>query len=52
VTFVHEVFGLSISRGCAALQLSRTTFMYKPVPRDDMPLIAVLLELVDRYPRC
>lgn len=49
--FVHEEHGLSVSKACGALRLSRTVFAYKPSPRDDMPVVAALLELVERYPR-
>lgn len=49
--FVREEHGLSVSKACAALRLSRTVYTYKPSPRGDMPVIAALLELVERYPR-
>lgn len=49
--FVREEHGLSVSKACAALRLSRTVFAYKPSPRDNMPVITTLLELVERYPR-
>lgn len=49
--FIHEEHGLSVNKACGALGLSRTVFAYKPSPRDDMPVIAALLELVERYPR-
>ena len=42
---------MSATRACAALRLSRTVFVYKPSPRDDMPVISTLLELVETYPR-
>lgn len=51
VQFVCEEHGLSISRACTALRMSRTVFAYKPSPRDDMPVISALLGLVERYPR-
>ena len=38
VHFVCEEHGLSISRACTALRMSRTVFAYKPSPRDDMPV--------------
>lgn len=49
--FVHEEHGLSVSKACAALRLSRTVFAYKPSPRDDLPVVTALLELVERHPR-
>ena len=42
---------MSISKACAVFRLSRTVFAYKPSPRDDMPIVTALLELVDAYPR-
>jgi putative transposase len=51
VCFAHDEHGLSVSKACSALRLSRTVFAYRPSPRDDMPLITALLELVEKYPR-
>ena len=42
---------MSISKACAALRLTRTVFVYQPSPRDDLPVITALLELVEAYPR-
>ena len=33
------------------MRLSRTVFVYRPKPTDDMPIIDALLALADRYPR-
>lgn len=49
--FVREEHGLSVTRACETLRLSRTVFAYRPSPRDDMPLITALLELVEKHPR-
>jgi putative transposase len=51
VMFIHEEHGLSISRTCSALRISRTVFAYRPPPRDDESVIKALLELVEKYPR-
>lgn len=49
--FVHEEHGLSVSKACTALRISRSVFLYKPTPRDDSLVITTLLELAERYPR-
>lgn len=49
--FVHEEHGLSVSKACTALRISRSMFLYKPTPRDGSLVITTLLELVERYPR-
>ena len=49
--FVHEEHGLSVSKACTALRISRSVFLYKPAPRDDSLVITTLLELAERYPR-
>lgn len=51
VLFVHEEHGLSVSKACTALRISRSVFLYKPTPRDDSLVITTLLELAERYPR-
>ena len=51
VLFVHEEHGLSVSKACTALRISRSMFLYKPTPRDGSLVITTLLELVERYPR-
>lgn len=51
VLFVHEEHGLSVSKTCTALRISRSMFLYKPTPRDGSLVITTLLELVERYPR-
>ena len=47
VCFVHEEHGLSISKACASLRLSRAVFMCQPSPRDDLPVIEALLDLAE-----
>lgn len=49
--FVHEEHGLSVSKACTALRISRSVFLYKPTPRDGSLVITTLLELAERYPR-
>lgn len=49
--FVHEEHGLSVSKACTALRISRSMFLYKPTPRDGSLVITTLLELAERYPR-
>ena len=49
--FVHEEHGLSVSRACTALRISRSAFLYKPTPREHSLVITTLLELAERYPR-
>ena len=45
VLFVQEEHGLSVSRVCTALRMSRSVFVYKPTPRDDTPVVTALLEM-------
>ena len=49
--FGHEEHGLSVSKACTALRISRSMFLYKPTPRDGSLVITTLLELAERYPR-
>ena len=49
--FVHEEHGLSVSKACTALRISRSMFLYKPTLRDGSLVITTLLELAERYPR-
>lgn len=49
--FVHEEHGLSVSKACTALRISRSMFLYKPTSRDGSLVITTLLELAERYPR-
>ena len=45
--FVHEEHGLSVSKACTALRVSRSMFLYKPTPRDGSLVITTLLELAN-----
>ena len=45
--FVHEEHGLSVSKACTALRISRSMFLYKPTPRDGSLVITTLLELAN-----
>ena len=47
--FVHEEHGLSVSKACTALRISRSMFLYKPTSRDGSLVITTLLELAERY---
>ena len=49
--FVHEGHGLSVSKACTALRMSRSVFVCKPAPRDDSLVITTLPGLAERYPR-
>ena len=51
VLFVHEGHGLSVSKACTALRMSRSVFVCKPAPRDDSLVITTLPGLAERYPR-
>ncbi|SIO39662.1 putative transposase [Halodesulfovibrio marinisediminis DSM 17456] len=42
---------MSVRRSCAALNQWRSVYSYKPAPRDDTPVIELLLQLAERYPR-
>ena len=42
---------MSILQACRTLSLSRTVYFYKPDTRRDEPVILVLAELTERYPR-
>lgn len=43
--------GMSVRRSCAALNQWRSVYSYKPAPRDYTPVIELLLQLAERYPR-
>lgn len=43
--------GLSIRQACAAIGLQRSVYHYRPDQRRDDPVIEVLAELAERYPR-
>ncbi|BFT83934.1 hypothetical protein GVv1_47260 (plasmid) [Enterobacter pseudoroggenkampii] len=42
---------MSIRQACRTLSLSRTVYFYQPDTRRDEPVIQVLTELAERYPR-
>lgn len=42
---------MSILQACRTLSLSRTVYFYQPDTRRDEPVILVLAELTERYPR-
>ena len=51
VDLMHEDHSLSIRTACRVINISRTVYHYRPDTDRDQPVIEVLLELVDRYPR-
>ena len=48
---MRQEHGLSIRSACLNASLSRTVYRYRAKPRDDQPIIALLLSLAKRYPR-
>lgn len=42
---------MPIRRACRTLQLSPSSYYYRPHPRDDSPIIAALNTLVEAHPR-
>jgi putative transposase len=48
---MRQIHGLSIRKACNAIGLSRSVYGYQAKPRDDTPVIELLVELADRYPR-
>lgn len=48
---MRQEHGLSIRSACQAVGLSRTVYCYQARPRDDGPIIDLLVTLADRYPR-
>lgn len=51
VDFARSEHGVSERSACNAVNLSRTVYHYKPDAKRDEPVIEVLQELADRYPR-
>jgi len=51
VEYAVGAHGLSVRRACRAVALSRTVYTYRPKPNRDEEVIAVLHELVERFPR-
>lgn len=49
--FIHEEHGLSVSKACKTVCMSRSVFAYRPTLRDDTPVMTALLGLAKRYPR-
>ena len=48
---MRQEHGLSIRSACLNASLSRTVYRYRAKPRDDQPIIELLLSLAERYPR-
>lgn len=51
VDFAHASLGISLRIACRALCLSRSVYRYRTDQSKDDPVIEVLLELADQYPR-
>ncbi|WP_275268803.1 IS3 family transposase, partial [Pantoea ananatis] len=51
VGYLTAQFTMSIRQACRTLSLSRTVCFYQPDTRRDEPVIQVLTELAERYPR-
>lgn len=51
VGYLTAQFTMSIRQACRTLSLSRTVYFYRPDTRRDEPVIQVLTELAERYPR-
>ncbi|MCS2164480.1 IS3 family transposase [Scandinavium manionii] len=51
VSYVKEMFSMSVRQACRRLSLSRTVYFYQPDTRRDEPVIQALTELAERYPR-
>lgn len=45
----HE-HGISVRQGCLAVGLARSTYRYKPKPKDDEDVIQALNDLIDDHP--
>lgn len=48
---MRQEYELSIRTACQAMGLSRTVYRYQAKPRDDGPIIELLVKLAERYPR-
>lgn len=51
VSYLTAQFAMSIRQACRTLSLSRTVYVYQPDTRRDDPVILLLTELAERYPR-
>ena len=51
VDYAREEYNVSIRFACRTMSMSRTVYGYKPDLTKDDPVIKVLLELADKYPR-
>ena len=49
--YIRKEYEVSIRMACKTLSISRTVYGYKPNLQKDDPVIKVLLELANRYPR-
>ena len=49
--YLREHYQMSLRKACAALSLSRSVYAYRPVPRDDSPVIEALMALLQDHPR-
>jgi putative transposase len=51
VSYLTTQFTMSIRQACRMLSLSRTVFRYQPDKQRDEPVIQLLTEVAERYPR-
>ena len=51
VDFARSAHGMSIRGACQVFSISRTVYCYQPDETRDEPVIKVLQELAERYPR-
>ena len=51
VDFARSAHGMSIRGACQVFSISRTVYCYQPDETRDEPIIKVLQELAERYPR-
>ena len=50
VTHMKEAHGVSVRQGCKAASFPRSTYRYKPKPKNDENVIDALNELVGKHP--
>jgi len=51
VSYLTAKFAMSIHQACRTLSLSRRVYVYQTDTRRDEPVIHLLTELAERYPR-
>lgn len=51
VSYLTAQFAMSLRQACRTLSLSRSVYFYQPNIRRDEPVVQLLTELAERYPR-